>query len=45
VQAASKGADLSLYVRAYWPGVAVTNGKWTPPPMVKSQGSVASKAE
>lgn len=26
-----KGADFSLYVRAYWPKVAVTDGSWTPP--------------
>jgi len=23
--------DLSLYVRAYWPKVAVIDGSWTPP--------------
>lgn len=28
---APKGADFSLYVRAYWPKVAVTDGSWTPP--------------
>ncbi|HEY7064563.1 MAG TPA: DUF1254 domain-containing protein [Chloroflexota bacterium] len=28
---APQGADFSLYVRAYWPRVAVTDGSWTPP--------------
>ena len=23
--------DFSLYVRAYWPQTAVTEGSWTPP--------------
>jgi hypothetical protein len=27
--------DFSLFIRAYWPRAAVTNGKWTPPPVVK----------
>jgi hypothetical protein len=31
---APKG-DFSLYVRAYWPKVAVTDGLWTPPPVEK----------
>ncbi|HEU5295191.1 MAG TPA: DUF1254 domain-containing protein, partial [Burkholderiaceae bacterium] len=31
---APKG-DFSLYVRAYWPKVPVTEGSWTPPPVVK----------
>jgi hypothetical protein len=26
-----KGADFSLFMRAYWPKVAVTDGSWTPP--------------
>ena len=30
-----KGAEFSLYVRAYWPEEAITSGKWTPPPVVK----------
>jgi hypothetical protein len=34
---APKAADFSLYVRAYWPQEAITSGKWTPPPVVKSQ--------
>ncbi len=29
-----KGADFVLYMRAYWPEAAITNGKWTPPPVV-----------
>ena len=29
---APKG-DFSLYVRAYWPKTAVTDGSWTPPPV------------
>jgi hypothetical protein len=28
---APKGADFSLYVRAYWPKAAVLDGSWTPP--------------
>jgi hypothetical protein len=27
--------DFSLYVRAYWPKTAVTDGSWTPPPVEK----------
>jgi hypothetical protein len=34
---APQGSDFSLYVRAYWPGVAVTSGKWTPPPVIRAQ--------
>lgn len=30
---APKDADFSLYVRSYWPKVAVTDGSWTPPPV------------
>lgn len=33
---APKG-DFSLYVRAYWPTEAVTNGSWTPPAVVRIQ--------
>src|SRR5262249_28775514 len=33
---APKGADFSLYVRAYWPEPAITQGKWTPPPVRKA---------
>jgi hypothetical protein len=25
--------EFSLYVRAYWPEAAITDGKWTPPPV------------
>jgi hypothetical protein len=28
---APKDGDFSLYIRAYWPKVAVTDGSWTPP--------------
>lgn len=31
---APKG-DFSLYIRAYWPKTAVTDGSWTPPAVVK----------
>lgn len=33
---APKGAEFSLYVRAYWPEPAALNGQWTPPPVVKT---------
>jgi hypothetical protein len=33
---APKG-DFSLYVRAYWPKPAVTDGSWTPPAVVKTK--------
>lgn len=36
---APKGADFSLYVRAYWPQVAVTDGSWTPPPVQRAEGA------
>lgn len=29
--------DFSLYIRAYWPKVAVTDGTWTPPPVEKQK--------
>ena len=32
---APKGADFSLYMRAYWPKDAITNGQWTPPAVQK----------
>ena len=32
---APKGSDFSLYVRAYWPKTAVTEGSWTPPAVVR----------
>ena len=28
---APAGKDFSLYLRAYWPQVAITDGSWTPP--------------
>ncbi|QIG51289.1 DUF1254 domain-containing protein [Nordella sp. HKS 07] len=28
---APKGADFSLFMRAYWPKAAITDGSWTPP--------------
>ena len=34
---APKGEDFSLYVRAYWPKVEVTDGSWTPPPVKKAE--------
>ena len=30
---APRQGDFSLYVRAYWPKVAVIDGSWTPPPV------------
>jgi hypothetical protein len=33
---APKG-DFSLYVRAYWPKAAVTDGSWTPPAVVRAK--------
>jgi hypothetical protein len=30
---APKDGDFSLYVRAYWPKAAITDGSWTPPPV------------
>lgn len=32
---APKGADFSLFLRAYWPGPAIANGSWTPPPVTR----------
>ena len=32
---APKGGDFSLYVRAYWPKTAVTEGSWTPPAVLR----------
>ena len=34
---APKGADFSLYVRAYWPQQAITSGKWMPPAVTRVQ--------
>jgi hypothetical protein len=33
---APKGEDFSLYVRAYWPKVEITDGSWTPPPVTRA---------
>jgi hypothetical protein len=30
---APKGEDFSLFIRAYWPKVAVIDGSWVPPPV------------
>ena len=30
---APSDSDFSLYVRAYWPKTAITDGSWTPPPV------------
>jgi hypothetical protein len=30
------GDEFSLYIRAYWPEPAITEGRWTPPPVVRS---------
>ena len=35
---APKQADFSLFMRAYWPKVAVTDGSWTPPPVQRVGG-------
>jgi hypothetical protein len=32
---APKG-DFSLYLRAYWPKAEILDGKWTPPPVIRS---------
>lgn len=29
-------ADFTLYIRAYWPKVAVLDGNWTPPPVLRA---------
>jgi hypothetical protein len=33
---APKGADFSLFIRAYWPEVAVQDGSWPPPPVKRA---------
>jgi len=33
---APKGANFSLFMRAYWPKVAVTDGSWTAPPVQRT---------
>ena len=32
-----KGADFSLYIRAYWPGADVLDGSWTPPAVKRAK--------
>lgn len=34
---APKDQDFSLFIRAYWPRVAVIDGSWTPPPVARAQ--------
>src|SRR5215469_7456606 len=34
---APKDADFSLYIRAYWPEVAILDGSWTPPPVKRNE--------
>ncbi len=29
--------EFSLYIRAYWPGVEILEGSWTPPPVRKAK--------
>lgn len=29
--------DFSLYIRSYWPEAAITEGKWTPPPIEQAK--------
>jgi hypothetical protein len=31
-----KDADFSLFLRAYWPRVEITDGSWTPPPVQRA---------
>jgi hypothetical protein len=33
---APKGADFSLFMRAYWPKAAALDGSWTPPAVIRS---------
>jgi hypothetical protein len=32
---APKDADFSLYMRSYWPKAEITDGSWTPPPVLR----------
>jgi hypothetical protein len=34
---APKGADFSLFMRAYWPKIAALDGSWTPQPVEKAK--------
>jgi hypothetical protein len=29
--------DFLLYIRSYWPEAAITEGKWTPPPIEQAK--------
>jgi hypothetical protein len=42
---APRNGDFSLYVRAYWPKVAVTDSSWTPPAVQKVAATVGSGAK
>jgi hypothetical protein len=33
---APKDVNFSLYIRAYWPKTPVTDGSWTPPPVIRT---------
>jgi hypothetical protein len=35
---APKDGDFSLYIRAYWPRVSITDGSWAPPAVKKLEG-------
>ena len=41
---APKGGDFSLYIRAYWPKVEVTDGSWTPPAVRRMDEAVGGRA-
>ncbi|MDB5410117.1 MAG: hypothetical protein JWL84_5029 [Rhodospirillales bacterium] len=32
-----KAAEFLLYLRGYWPQVAINDGSWMPPPVVKAK--------
>jgi hypothetical protein len=41
---APKGADFSLYIRAYWPKVEIIDGAWTPPAVEPQSSGVGARA-
>jgi len=41
---APKDANFSLYIRAYWPKVEITDGSWTPPAVEKQAAGVGARA-
>ena len=41
---APAGADFSLYLRAYWPKVEITDGTWTPPAVEPQGAGVGARA-